>query len=164
MNAPQSDASPSFAVAEAVPAGYLDLAALDRRAWAGYPNGPRIVDGEHTWRHWCEDAVSVVARDEHGGVIGAAVAFACRDGRYCVHKVMTDPDHRGRGVATAVFKRLLEILDVMGVAAFLTVDPANASARKLYERLGFGEGRHVRGYYRPEEDRLVMVRPGSGGR
>jgi N-acetylglutamate synthase-like GNAT family acetyltransferase len=49
----------------------------------------------------------------------------------------TDPDHRGRGHATSLIRRVLGRCDADGLAAFLeTTDPANP---RFYARFGFQE-------------------------
>ncbi len=138
-------------------ADFLDIAALDRAAWRENLNSAFIPDGEHAWRHWVEDALVFYARDG-GHVAGAALAFPCLDGRFCLHKVMVDPAYRGQGIATRLMEMLLEALDSRRADVFLTVDPLNEPAIRLYERWGFGERRLVSGYYRDAEDRLVLTR------
>lgn len=44
-----------------------------------------------------------------------------------------------------------------------TIDPANETAQNLYQRLGFTDRRFVPGYYRDNEDRCVLTRPGRPG-
>ena len=43
------------------------------------------------------------------------------------------------------------------VPVLLTVDPNNAPAVKLYQSLGFTVREHIRGFYRPHEDRYLMI-------
>ena len=43
------------------------------------------------------------------------------------------------------------------VPVLLTVDPNNKPAVHLYEQLGFTVREHIRGFYRPHEDRYLMV-------
>lgn len=136
---------------------FLPIAELDRNAWKSNANSAFIPDGEHVWRIWCEHAATFVAC-EGNEILGAAVAFPCTTDRYCVHKLMVAATARGKGVGTKLFAALLEYLDEVGADAFLTVDPANTNAIKLYEKLGFTEREFVEGYYRPEEDRYVLTR------
>lgn len=144
-------------VRQAVPDDFLAIADLDRRAWRDSAHGATIPDGEHTWRIWIDHALTWVAcRDDQ--VVAAIVAFACGDGRYCLHKVMVDQAARGCGVGTRLFEAALAAIDAIGVDVFLTVDPANAAAIRLYERWGFDEKTFHKSYYRADEDRYVMVR------
>lgn len=146
-------------VDRAQPGDFLAIAALDRVAWRGGRNCEFIPDGEHVWRIWCEHALVFVGRDDAGQVVAAILAFPCLDGRYCIHKVMVDASCRGQGVGSLLFDAMLAALDERGAAAFLTVDPANGPAVKLYEKWGFTERQFVSGFYRPAEDRWVLTRP-----
>jgi len=138
---------------------------LDGRAWEAYANAEAIPDGEHVWRLWAEHALVYTAK-QADEVIGVILAFPCRGGGWCVHKVFVEIEHRGCGVGTRLFEMLLAETDEMGVDCFLTVGPANERALRLYEKWGFTERRFVKGYYQPEEDRFVLTRrarpPASG--
>ncbi len=136
---------------------FLAVAALDREAWQGNRNPEFIPDGEHAWRLWVEHALVIVAR-EHSEVIGAILAFPCLSGAWCVHKVFVRKDKRGCGIGTKLFSVLLREIDRIGADCFLTVDPLNKRALKLYESWGFGAPKFVKGYYRAEEDRIVLTR------
>ncbi|HEU4594108.1 MAG TPA: GNAT family N-acetyltransferase, partial [Pyrinomonadaceae bacterium] len=57
--------------------------------------------------------------------------------------VAVSPEHRGRGVGTALMERLLSEASGLFAAVSLSVSPRNP-ARRLYERLGF-ETVEVRG-------------------
>jgi len=139
---------------------FLEIAALDRVAWQGNRRSEFIPDGEHVWRIWCEHAFVFVARDT--AVRGAILAFMCNSGLCCLHKIFVAADARGHGIATTLFERLLAETDARGLTCFLTVDPTNSSARALYSKMGFTRFEYVKGYYRPEEDRIVMVRKPGG--
>ncbi len=138
-------------------ADFLPIAELDRNAWRQSPNSEFIPDGEHAWRLWVEHGLVFVARDEDR-VVGAALAFPCASGIWCVHKVFVALDFRGKGIGTKLFEALLKETDRRGVDCFLTVNPSNASAVRLYERWGFIEKTFVKGYYRSNEDRYVLMR------
>lgn len=141
---------------------FLAIAGLDRRAWLDNRNPEFIPDGEHAWRLWVDGAHVFVARDGDV-VVGAILAFPMLDGALCVHKVMVDKAYRGRGIGARLFEALLARVDHDGGAdCFLTVDPANLSALRLYENWGFTERRFVPGYYRENEDRYVLTRPACG--
>jgi len=136
---------------------FLAIAALDRGAWQSNRNAEFIPDGEHAWRIWVEHALVFCAVDGDK-VIGAVLAFPCTDGRYCLHKVFVHSAYRGGGTAHALIESVLAEIDGMAVDVFLTVDPSNEAAIALYERCGFTVRQSVKGYYREEEDRLVLTR------
>lgn len=138
---------------------FLGIASLDRRAWRDNRNPEFIPDGEHVWRVWMDAAHVFIASDQ-ATIVGAILAFPTRSGALCVHKVMVDQAWRGRGIGTRLFELLLAEVDRDGGAAcYLTVDPINAAALKLYEKWGFTERQFIAGYYRPHEDRYVLTRP-----
>ena len=145
-------------IQRAAPGDFLDIAALDRAAWRTNRHPEFIPDGEHVWRIWCEHALTFVARAA-GRTVGAILAFPCAGGSYCLHKVMVDESFRARGVGSRLCATLLEEIDRLGVRVFLTVDPANSGALKLYAKWGFSDRRLEPGFYRPSEDRYVLTRP-----
>jgi len=54
--------------------------------------------------------------------------------------IVTHPDHRGRGLSTRVTAHLCEVLTAEGIELLaLNVERKNASALKVYEKLGFRE-------------------------
>lgn len=136
---------------------FLAIAELDREAWKLNRNSEFIPDGEHVWRLWVEHALVFLAK-EANVVIGAILAFPCISKKWCVHKVFVRQDKRGLGIGTKLFDELLKEIDKIGVDCFLTVDPINDSAIRLYEKWGFTEREFVKGYYRPNEDRFVLTR------
>jgi len=142
----------------AAPSDFLAIAALDRAAWQTDRNARVIPDGEHVWRTWCEHVLTFVARRD-GQIIGTAVAFPCVNGAYFVHKVIVEHSRRGHGIGSRLLAALLAEIDRLRVEAFLTADPANESALRLYEKAGFTQRERVAGYYREDEDRFVLARP-----
>jgi len=146
-------------ITRAEPNDFLAIAELDRQAWKQNRFPDRIPDGEHVWRIWTEQALVFCARATESNIIlGAVVAFPCLDGSFCLHKVFVCPDSRGRGIGAQLCESILEELDRRRTTVFLTVDPANRRALRLYRRWGFLPRAFVPGYYRPEEDRHVLVR------
>ncbi len=63
--------------------------------------------------------------------------YSRREGVAVIGNVFTHPDFRGRGLGTAVTAAVTE--KVLGDAdlVVLNVDPANRTARRIYEKLGF---------------------------
>jgi len=136
---------------------FLQISELDRVSWKDNRNGEFIPDGEHVWRIWCEHAIVGVA-DLHGSIGGVVLAFPCRDGTYCLHKIFVDRQRRGVGLGIALMDHILRIADDNKLILFLTVDPGNAKALALYRSSGFAGERLRAGYYRSSEDRLVLTR------
>ncbi|MFM9963735.1 MAG: GNAT family N-acetyltransferase [Planctomycetaceae bacterium] len=140
---------------------YLNVAALDRIAWPIVAD-VFIPDGEHIWRVWSDVATLIVARQpndapplsESHDIAGALVQFPTKAGEVFLHKIMVHPDCRGAGIGTQLMRAALAQANV---PVLLTVDPQNAPAVKLYESLGFSIREHIRGFYRPHEDRYLMV-------
>jgi len=139
---------------------FLFIAALDRLAW---PNEPEtfIPDGEHIWRVWCDYATLLAARrttgnplPETGPIAGALVMFPTNGGELFLHKIMVHPDCRGEGIGTALMQAALNQAER---PVLLTVAPGNESAIALYRKLGFEVLERRDGYYRPHEDRYIMV-------
>ncbi|MHB9108263.1 MAG: GNAT family N-acetyltransferase [Armatimonadota bacterium] len=149
----------SFTLRRAVPRDFLGIAALDRVVWTG-AHDQFIPDGEHVWRVWCEYARVLVA--ESGAlpagpwspIAGAALTFPTVDGELFLHKIFVHSACAGLGIGTALLQAMLE---EAGAPVLLTVNPANERALALYRKLGFAVRAEVQGYYRAEEDRLVMV-------
>ena len=67
---------------------------------------------------------------------GVDKGFAYVDGETPELAVAVSPEHRGRGLGTALMKRLLSEASALFPAVSLSVSPSNP-ARRLYERLGF---------------------------
>lgn len=153
-----------YQIASASSREFLQVAALDRIAWPEAPD-TFIPDGEHIWRIWCDGAVLLVARlaashpplPETGRIAGALVMFPTQQGEYCLHKIMVHPQCRGKGIGTALMQQALQRADQ---PVLLTVDPENESAVALYRKFGFAVRERIEGYYRPHEDRYIMVHPG----
>ncbi len=143
------------------PADYLHIAALDRIAWPIVPD-VFIPDGEHIWRVWSDTATLLVARlaagsaplPESSDIAGALVQFPTQQGELFLHKLMVHPLCRGSGIGTQLMKAALT---QASVPVTLTVDPNNSAAVKLYESLGFKLRELILGFYRPHEDRNLMV-------
>jgi ribosomal-protein-alanine N-acetyltransferase len=77
-----------------------------------------------------------------------------------VMNIAVDPDHRGRGVARALFDRLFELTAGDDARGFtLEVRVSNQEAIRLYDRLGFRSKGVRRAYYTDNrEDALIMWR------
>jgi ribosomal-protein-alanine N-acetyltransferase len=69
------------------------------------------------------------------------------------------PAHRREGVASALLRRAIEVIDQTGAGSVkLEVRADNGGARQLYRRFGFEHRKTIPNYYSNGEDALVMVR------
>jgi ribosomal-protein-alanine N-acetyltransferase len=77
-----------------------------------------------------------------------------------VMNVAVAPEHRGRGIAATLLERLFDLTADDGRRGYtLEVRVSNATAIRLYERLGFRARGIRRGYYTDNrEDALIMWR------
>ena len=83
----------------------------------------------------------------HGTPLGHVKDLAVREG------------DRRQGVATALLRRALSVLEAAGSAsAKLEVRADNEGARRLYRQFGFEHRKTIPNYYSNGEDALVMVR------
>ena len=95
-----------------------------------------------------------------GTVVGAAWARIVRtyghvDDATPLLSISLLPEHRGRGIGTALMDRLLDHLRTLGHRrASLSVQKANPALR-LYRRAGFVD-------YREEGDELIMIKDLAG--
>ena len=156
----------SYTVENATPADFLGVAALDRIAWPDTPE-TFIPDGEHIWRVWCAWGTLLVVRAAEDkplpgthGIAGAVVMFPTQDGETILHKIMVHSSCRGSGIGTALMHAALGRAET---PVLLTVDPENEHAVALYRGFGFEVRETIAGYYRPHEDRHIMVHPGNAG-
>jgi len=98
-------------------------------------------------------AIAHVARADggRGTVIGFVLSHRI-DFEAEILLVALAPAERGRGTASKLLAKHLGRLAAGGVKRiFLEVDEGNASAKKLYARLGFAEVGRRAGYYRKPE-------------
>jgi ribosomal protein S18 acetylase RimI-like enzyme len=82
-------------------------------------------------------------RDDAGKLVALAGERLHVDGYTEVSAVCTDPDVRGRGLATALIEELVTRISARGETPFLHVATENDTARSLYETLGFTVRRTV---------------------
>jgi [ribosomal protein S18]-alanine N-acetyltransferase len=102
-----------------------------------------------------ESGVSLVA-ENNGALCGYGMAWVAGDEGE-IATLAVDATTRGRGIG----KRLLNTLIVECAARgarqiFLEVRPSNATARRLYERLGFVEVGLRPQYYADDEAAIIM--------
>jgi ribosomal-protein-alanine N-acetyltransferase len=94
---------------------------------------------------------------ENGDLLGYLIISRYADAWH-VMNIAVDPDHRGRGVARALFDRLFELTTGDETRGYtLEVRVSNQEAIRLYDRLGFRSRGVRRGYYTDNrEDALIM--------
>jgi ribosomal-protein-alanine N-acetyltransferase len=102
-------------------------------------------------------SICVGAFAEDGLLIGYLIISRYVDAWH-VMNIAVDPDHRGRGVARALFDELFERTADDPLRGYtLEVRVSNDEAIRLYDRLGFRSRGVRRGYYTDNrEDALVM--------
>jgi ribosomal-protein-alanine N-acetyltransferase len=101
----------------------------------------------------------LVARTDDCAVAGFCAFWLVFDEVH-VNNVAVRPRFRGRGIGTALLRRLLDDARTLGARrATLEVRASNDGARRLYERLGFHVAGVRRRYYtHPDEDALILWR------
>ncbi len=154
-------AAVSVAVERADVGDFLEIAALDRIGWVTNADAEFVPDGEHVWRLWVEYAFVVTARQTGAGreLIGFALLFPTdRPSLWCFHKLLLSPSRRRQGTGRALVDVVTSFLDEQQFTAFFTTDPVNAAMQRLGVSTGFAAESLVRGYYRPNEDRLLFRR------
>ncbi len=96
---------------------------------------------------------------EGNAVLGYA-GMHCPRGDCYMDNIAVFPEHRGKGVATALLNALIgEAARRGGEFLSLEVRPSNTGAVRLYEKLGFREeGRRKSFYAAPVEDGLILTK------
>ena len=119
---------------EALPlhAGHVrEVLALAELAQPG-PFGPRTIElGEY------------FGLFEDGKLIAMAGERMCTGGWREISGVATRPEHRGRGLAQRLMRKLVRRQLARGERPFLHVMRDNATAHALYQRMGFRDRREV---------------------
>ncbi|SMN01480.1 putative acetyltransferase [uncultured Candidatus Thioglobus sp.] len=149
--------SQDFIIRKAKNADFLQISELDRVSWGNKSVNRYIPDGEHAWRLWVEYALVFCCFDDDK-IIGVSLAFPTVKNLFAVHKIFVDKSYRNNGIGTTLFEKIIKEMDNSKQNSFLTVSPENDNAIKLYENMGYVFDEMVKGYYRKEEDRIVMIR------
>ncbi len=77
-----------------------------------------------------------------------------------IMNIAVDPNHRGKGVGSALLRAALDHLWRMEAScAELEVRTDNTSAIRLYERYGFEISERLPRYYQNGDDAYLMIRP-----
>ena len=105
-----------------------------------------------------------LAKASDGAVVGFCSFWRVLDELH-INNLAVAPEHRRRGVGSALLTRVLREGAALGAKrATLEVRRSNQEARALYERFGFAVAAVRRGYYTsPAEDALVLWRDHAAG-
>ncbi|MGJ8563903.1 MAG: GNAT family N-acetyltransferase [Alphaproteobacteria bacterium] len=134
------------------------ISAIDKTAWALNRNSDFIADGEHVWRVWVEYAFVAVSL-ESGDIAGFILAFpTVQENLFFLHKILIKPEFRGRSHGDKLMRFCNDYADAGGISLKLTTDSNNIAMQALAKRSGYSEEDFVKGYYRSNEDRYVLVR------
>lgn len=137
---------------------FLEVAALDRRAWGSGPGSQFVPDGEHAWRVWAEYSYLAVALGDSGEVVGALLGFDTSNGAHFAHKMFVDEHLRSTGVGSLLMARYCAFLDRERLVSVFTTAPWNAAVIHMSSKFGFVTDASVTDYYGPGKDRLIRRR------
>jgi mycothiol synthase len=135
------------------------LAALHNRAYAGAASFVRLSGGEMA--ELFDDRAFVLVAEIEGSPVGYCHVELGR-GESWLESVAVDPDRHGRGIGAALVARALaEARRRGGARVRLAVADRNATALRLYRRLGFQVvAQSAR--YRAERDQVLAALGGKG--
>lgn len=153
-DAPASDAPASKAPASEAPAPFVRVADAPGDGYLAVQEA--VTPRAGRWAPARADALReaglapwhLTACDEAGRAAAAGLAVVDPRARLVgLFSVATLPEARGRGLASSLVREALRRAGAAGMdGAYLQVDARNASAERLYRRLGFGD--HHRYHYR----------------
>lgn len=105
-----------------------------------------------------QDSLYLVAEVE--GQVAGCLGVTNISGEGDINNVAVAPKYRGRGIAQAMMRELLQRGEQMGITDFtLEVRVSNGAAIHIYEKLGFvSEGIRPGFYDKPKEDAMIMWR------
>jgi ribosomal-protein-alanine N-acetyltransferase len=94
-----------------------------------------------------------------GEAVAAYLVARCVADEAEILNLAVHPDHRRRGLGTALIQAVLPDLGRAGAEqVFLEVRASNVGAQAFYQRLGFGHRGRRRAYYSsPREDALILA-------
>lgn len=105
--------------------------------------------------------VSWVAKDENGGIVGAAIQYVAeKDDKQHIMALYVDKNYHGRGVADAMMKKILSWFDkkkpvILGVATY------NERAKSFYKKWGFKEIIGSEDLFMDTIPQIQMIREGE---
>jgi ribosomal protein S18 acetylase RimI-like enzyme len=104
-------------------------------------------------RRFNEYVVSIIELE--GQAAGALLLEWKPDSLY-IHEIQLLPEYQGRGIGTAVVRKVIEQGASRRLPITLSVVPANPRAQSLYERLGFEVTRVESPFIRMRHDNLLI--------
>lgn len=105
--------------------------------------------------------VCFIARDEHGAAIGYLLSFVRDREAYCTTLAIVEAHQRSRAVSQLIRAFVQAIVTRVNTCWF-TVNADNAAARALHKRLGARDVSVRRGFYGPNDERIVSVIDAEG--
>ena len=132
-------------------ADYSDLRGMMHRLSREDPSTERVTDRKIslTFRQLSNNPKRgrIIIFEEATAIIGYAVLIFYWSNEYGgnilhIDELYVKPEHRGRGVATSFFKKILGMKHSV-VAFELEVTPANTRAMNYYHKLGFKKSQNV---------------------
>jgi ribosomal protein S18 acetylase RimI-like enzyme len=115
------------------------------RTW-GWDEEWQRQDFDRRFRRY---AVSVIER-ETGSVGGLLLHWTST--AVDIVELQILPEHQRKGIGTSVLERVIEDASREGLPVTLSVVPANAGAKRLYERIGFEVVGHDEPFIRMRRD------------
>ena len=114
------------------------------------------------WRRFLQNSPRGCFVMEHGGnVVGTATTMDY-DSRFAwIGMVLVDPEHRKRGIGTALLKKTIEYLDSSQIAT-MKLD-ATPQGKPIYTKLGFVEEYEIERWILKRPPRQISKTPNSTG-
>ena len=137
-------------------AGWMEMVSVVRDNFPG-------LDTAEGWESYRATVAKNIDRGtalcaKHGGRVVGVLLFSC--GSQCLSCLAVHPEHRQRGIASALIERMLALfppgVDIT-VTTFREGDPKGAAPRALYRRFGFEPGELVTEFGYPTQ-RFVLRR------
>jgi ribosomal-protein-alanine N-acetyltransferase len=104
--------------------------------------------------------ISFVAKDDNNKMVGYCLSVITNftHGIECtVASIAVDKEYRRKGIAEGLMRKSLEAMESLGATSItLVVRISNASALKLYHKLGFTKSKLLTKYYQDKEDAYLM--------
>lgn len=96
---------------------------------------------------------------ENETVVGYVISRVMNSSGHVI-AIAVDPENRRTGIGKTLMVATTERLKYLGVKdVWLEVRTSNRDAIEFYKKLGFIEGRIVKGYYSDMEDAIILKKP-----